>query len=285
MATFISPLAEVDPRSELGDEVYVGPFCTIGPEVRIGNRCRLESHVVITGHTQIGAANRFFPHCVIGAEPQDYSYSGSATRLEIGERNTFREGVTVNRGAEKEDHVTRIGNDNLLMANSHVAHNCWLHDQVVLVNGVLLGGHVHVHDGAIISGNAVVHHFATLGTVSFVSGGCRVPADVPPYMLAAGSDDPRIVNVNLVGMQRRGISDATIAVIRQAHRFVYREHKKLEDIRELFTSELAGCLPIELVRLLDFLERQQAGKNGRAGEVRRHAAPSDDAEANARRAA
>src|SRR5262249_33525040 len=140
--------------------------------------------------------------CVIGAEPQDYSYSGSATRLEIGLGNTFREGVTVNRGAEKEDHVTRIGNGNLLMANCHVAHNCWLHNQVVLVNGVLLGGHVHVHDGAIISGNAVVHHFATLGTLSFVSGGCRVPADVPPYMLAAGCDNPRIINVNLVGMQR-----------------------------------------------------------------------------------
>ena len=222
---------------------------------------------------------------MIGAEPQDYSYSGSATRLEIGERNVFREGVTVNRGAEKEDHATRIGNGNLLMANCHVAHNCWLHDQVVLVNGVLLGGHVHVHDGAIVSGNAVVHHFATLGTLSFVSGGCRVPADVPPYMLAAGSDDPRIVNVNLVGMQRRGISDGTIAVIRQAHRLVYREHKKLEEIRDLFANELAGCLPIELVRFLDFLEKQRAGKNGRAGEIRRQAPQSADGEPEIRRAA
>src|SRR5579872_5064081 len=192
MAGYISPLAQVDPQAELGDDVYVGPFCLVGPDVRIGDRCQLDSHVVITGNSTIGADNRFFPHCVIGAEPQDYSYTGLPTRVEIGEGNTFREGVTVNRAAEKEDFVTRIGNSNLLMANCHVAHNCRLYDHVVLVNGVLLGGHVHVHDWAIVSGNTVVHHFATLGTISFVGGGCRVPTDVPPYMLAAGSDDPAI---------------------------------------------------------------------------------------------
>ena len=113
--------AHVDPQAELGDDVQIGPFCVIGPHVRIGDRCRLDSHVVVTGHTAIGADNRFFPHCVIGAEPQDYSYRGSPTRVEIGEANMFREGVTVNRGAEKEDHVTRIGNHNPLLANSHVA--------------------------------------------------------------------------------------------------------------------------------------------------------------------
>jgi UDP-N-acetylglucosamine acyltransferase len=278
MATFISPLAHVDSGAELGRDVQIGPFCVIGPEVQVGDRCRLESHVVLTGHTVIGADNRFFPNCVIGAEPQDYSYGGSPTRVEIGEANTFREGVTVNRGAEKEDHVTRIGNHNLLMANCHVAHNCRIHDHVVLVNGVLLGGHVHVHDWAIVSGNTVVHHFASLGTVSFVSGGCRVPADVPPYMLAAGNDDPAIRTVNVVGMQRRGISEATIAVIRQAHRLIYREHKKLDEVREIFAAEVDGCLPIELVRLLDFLERQQAGKNGRGGEVRRGAAADNHQE-------
>lgn len=273
----ISPLAQVDSRAELADDVQIGPFCTVGPHVRLAAGCRLDSHVVVTGHTEIGSGNRFFPHCVIGAEPQDYSYNGSPTRLEIGDDNTFREGVTVNRGAEKEDGVTRIGNRNLLMANSHVAHNCCLGDGVVLVNGVLLGGHVHVHDGAIISGNAVVHHFATLGTLSFVSGGCRVPNDIPPYMLAAGSDNPRILSVNVVGMQRRGISAETIAVIRQAHRLLFREHKKLDDIREAFAAELQGYVPIELMRLLDFVERQQAGKQGRQGEARRNK-PADSAE-------
>lgn len=285
MATHVSSLAQVDPRAELGDDVHIGPFCVVGPFVRLGDGCRLDSHVVIVGHTEAGCNNRFFPHSVIGAEPQDYSYTGAPTRLVIGDENSFREGVTVNRGAEKEDHITRIGNRNLLMANSHVAHNCHIHDGVVLVNGVLLGGHVHVHDGAIISGNAVVHHFATLGTLSFVSGGCRVPTDVPPYMLAAGSDDPRILSVNIVGMQRRGISDETIGVIRQAHRLLFREHKKLEQVREAFAAELPGSIPIELMRLLDFVERQQAGRQGRQGEARRNKPADNELSQKLRRAA
>ena len=142
---------------------------------------------------------------MIGGEPQDYSYRDSDTRLSIGDNNVFREGVTVNRGAEKEDHTTRIGNNNMFMANSHAAHNCRIGNNVILVNGVLLGGHVHVHDYAIISGNTVVHHFTTVGTVAFVSGGCRVTRDIPPYMLAAGSDVQRICTINLVGMQRQGL--------------------------------------------------------------------------------
>jgi UDP-N-acetylglucosamine acyltransferase len=285
MALEISPLAHVDSRAELGEDVHVGPFCTIGPHVQIGDRCRLDSHVVITGHTRIGADNRFFPHCVIGGEPQDYSYKGSATRLEIGDSNTFREGVTVNRGAEKEDHVTRIGNHNLLMANCHVAHNCHIHNHVLLVNGVLLGGHVHMHDWASVSGNSVIHHFASLGTVSFVGGGCRVTTDVPPYMLAAGNDAPCVATINVVGMQRRGITANTIAIIRQAHRLIYRQHKKLEEVREIFSAELGDCLPIELIRVLDFLERTRMGKNGRAGEARRDAPPSAGGEQEIRRAA
>jgi UDP-N-acetylglucosamine acyltransferase len=269
MAVHISSHAQVDPRAELGNDVQIGPFCLVGPNVKLGDGCKLDSHVVITGYTEAGCNNRFYPHCVIGGEPQDYSYTGSPTRLVIGDENTFREGVTVNRGAEKEDHVTRIGNRNLLMANCHVAHNCDIHDGVVLVNGVLLGGHVHVHDGAIVSGNAVVHHFATLGTLSFVSGGCRVPNDVPPYMLAAGSDNPRVLSVNVVGMQRRGIASDTIAVIRQAHRLLFREHRQLDQVREILAAELHGCVPIELMRLLDFIERQQSGRQGRQGEARR----------------
>jgi UDP-N-acetylglucosamine acyltransferase len=270
----ISPLAQVDANAELGADVSIGPFCIIGPHVQIGDRCRIDSHAVITGYTTIGADNRIFPHCVIGGEPQDYSYKGSPTRVEIGDGNTFREGVTVNRGAEKEDHVTRIGCHNLFLANSHVAHNCHVHNHVLLVNGVLLGGHVHMHDWASVSGNSVIHHFVSLGTVSFVGGGCRVTTDVPPYMLAAGNDDPCIPTINVVGMQRRGIPAGTIATIRQAHRLIYRQHKKLEETREIFTAELGDCLPIELLRLLDFIERQQKGKSGRAGEARRDAPPA-----------
>lgn len=285
MSPKISSLASVDPRSEIAADVEIGPFCRIGPDVRIGAGSKLESHVTIVGRTTIGQNNRFFPNCVIGTPPQDISWRDDAeTYVEIGDENQFREGVTVNCGAEKEDGTTRIGNHNLLMINSHVAHNCHIHDHVILVNGVLLGGHVHVHDGAIVSGNSVVHHFSTLGTLSFVSGGCRVPHDIPPYMLSAGSDDPEIKTINLVGMRRRGISNDTIRVIKRTHRLIYREHKKVDAAREILQEELGGVLPIELNTLLNFLEAQQNGKMGRAREAVRNSQPSKDT-AQHRRAA
>jgi UDP-N-acetylglucosamine acyltransferase len=155
-----------------------------------------------------------------------------------------------------------------------VAHNCHIYDQVILVNGVLLGGHVHVHDGAIISGNSVVHHFSTLGTLSFVSGGCRVPHDIPPFMLSAGSDNPEIKTINVVGMRRRGISPETIRIVKRTHRLIYREHKRVEAARDILHEELNGVLPLELTTLLNFLEAQQNGKMGRAREAFRNAKPA-----------
>jgi UDP-N-acetylglucosamine acyltransferase len=274
----ISPLAYVDPRAELGDDVQIGPFCHIGPDVVLGPGNRLISHVTIIGRTTIGHRNHFYPGAVIGGEPQDYSYSGGPTQTLIGDDNIFREGVTVNRGAEKEDHATRIGQHNFLMANCHVAHNCNVGDHVILCNGVLLGGHVHVQDHAIVSGNSVVHHFATIGTMAFVSGGCRVPQDVPPYMLAAGSDSPEIVTVNIVGMRRKGVSEESIRMVRQAYKRLYREHALLSELRQEVTSLCGESIPIELLRLLDFLDYQAKGKNGRGREQVRFT-PSTDREA------
>lgn len=271
MGTSISPLSEVHPRAEIGHDVTIGPFCLIGPDVCIGDGTTLDSHVTITGHTTIGRNNRFWPNAVIGAEPQDVTYSETNTRLEIGDNNRFREGVTVNRGAEKEDGVTRIGNGNMLMANAHVAHNCRIFNNAILVNGVLLGGHVHVQDNAIISGNSVVHHFTTVGTLAFVSGGCRVPHDVPPFMLASGSDDPKITTVNVVGMRRAGISDSAIRTIKRAHRLIYREHKTISAARGILLEELDGLFSFELTTLLNFLEQQAQGKMGRAREAVRDA--------------
>jgi len=274
MSTRISPLSEVDTRANLGDNVEIGPFCVVGPDVEIGDGTKLASHVAIIGHTRIGEGNRFYPNAVIGGEPQDISYRDTGTRLEIGNNNIFREGVTVNRGAEKEDGTTRIGNGNMLMANSHVAHNCHIFNNVILVNGVLLGGHVHVHDRAIISGNSVVHHFSTVGTLAFISGGCRVPHDIPPFMLAAGSDNPTIKTVNTVGMRRQGISEKTIDVVKQTHRLIFREHKALDAVRELLCQELGEVYPYELTMLLKFIEDQRLGKMGRARESLRDVADS-----------
>lgn len=269
MPTKISSLAAVDPRAEIEDDVQIGPFCLVGPNVKIGRGTKLDSHVTIVGHTTVGRDNRFFPNCVIGGDPQDYSYSGAPTRVEIGDGNLFREGVTVNRAAEKEDQVTRLGDRNMLMSNAHVAHNCIIGNDVVIVNGVLLGGHVHMHDGAIISGNSVVHHFGTLGTLSFVGGGSRVTTDVPPYMLSCGADANRVVTVNLVGLQRRGIAPETISMLKRAHRLLFRDRKGVVEARDILAGEFNGSFPSELTNLLEFIESQKAGKQGRGGEARR----------------
>lgn len=276
----ISPMSQVDPAARLGDDVVIGPFCLVGPDVKIDHGTVLMSHVVITGNTTIGAGNRIWPHCVIGGDPQDVSWDDSDTEIVIGDNNIFREGVTVNRGAVKEDGVTRIGNHNMFMANSHIAHNCRIFNNVILVNGVLLGGHVHVHDGAIVSGNSVVHHFSTLGRLSFVSGGCRVPHDIPPFMLAAGSDNPTLKTINIVGMRRAGISNSTIEIVKEAFRLLYRRNRPLDEIREHFDHVLQGTIPIELSMLLTFVENQRAGKLGRAREAVRHVRPAADASQN-----
>lgn len=266
MSTNISNLSYVDPKAEIGEDVSIGPFCHVGPHVRIGKGSVLDSHVSITGHTNIGERNRFFPTSVIGAEPQDAGYSGAPTRLEIGDDNLFREGCTVHRGAEKEDHCTRIGNRNTFLCNSHVAHNCHIFDNVTLVNGVLIGGHVHVHDRAIISGNTVVHQFCTIGTLAFITGAARATIDVPPYMICTGSDEFRVRTVNMVGMQRAGISESSVAAVRRAHRLIYRKNKKLDEVREIFSQELEGVIPFALNALFEHLESIKGSKAGRGRE-------------------
>lgn len=282
MTRRISPLAQVDAQAQLGSDVEIGPFCVVGPDVTLGDGCVLQSNVVIVGHTTVGERNRFFPGAVIGGEPQDFCYHGGPTRVEIGDDNLFREGVTVNRGADKEDGVTRIGNRNFLMANAHVAHNCHVFNNTILTNGVLLGGHVHVHDHAIVSGNSAVHHFTTLGTGSFVGGMCRVVQDVPPYMLSASADNPEVVTINVVGMRRRGISETAIACVRKAFKLMYREHKKLDEIRSIFVADTEGILPFELVTLLNFVEWSAKGKNGRGREAfRNQPAATQDSERRA----
>ena len=275
MARSISKMTEIHPDAQLGEDVVIGPFCVIGPHVKLGDRCQLDSHVVLTGHTTIGSENRFHPGVVIGGEPQDVSWKDAPTRIEIGNGNSFREGVTVHRAAEKEDHVTTVGNHNLIMANAHIAHNCWIGNHTILVNGVLLGGHVHVHDKAIVSGNSVVHHFSTLGTLSFVSGGCRVPHDVPPFMLTAGSDNPQIRTINTIGLQRADVPPETIQLIKRAFRLLYREHIPVGNVRETMMETLDSVIPIELATLLNFVEAQTEGWMGRQREQKKHAPPKD----------
>ena len=268
MATFIAQNVSIDPRAEIGDEVHIGPFCVIGPDVKIGHGTRLENNVTLMGHVTLGEHNHLFPGVVIGAQPQDVSYRGSDTRVVIGDRNIFREGVTINRASEKEDGVTNIGNSNFLMACCHVAHDCKLGDHIIMANATLLGGHVHVYDHATLSGGIGVHHFTTIGRYSFVAGLARVIHDVPPFMLCEGHPArPRCINV--VALKRNSFTTETIHCLSETHRLLYRAKVGLDHAREILRTN--EKLVPAVNELLSFIQTQQEGKHGRSRERRRAA--------------
>ena len=258
----------IDPRAEIDLDVEIGPFCVIGPHVRIGRGCRLENNVTIMGHVMLGENNHLYPGVVIGGEPQDLSYRGSATQVVIGDGNTFREGVTVNRATEKESGVTSVGNHGYFMACSHIAHDCRLGSHIIIANGTLLGGHVHIHDHASLSGGVAVHHYTTVGSYSFVSGLSRVLHDVPPFMLVEGHPTrPRCINV--VALKRNDFSPDAIRCLAETHRLLYRARVGLDHAREILRSN--GHLLPQVNELLSFVQHQQEGQHGRGRERRRAA--------------
>jgi UDP-N-acetylglucosamine acyltransferase len=237
--------AVVSPRAQLADDVEVGPFALIGPDVTIGPGCRIAAHAVVQGPTVMGSGNQVFQFASIGDAPQDKKYKGEPTRLEVGDRNVFREYVTVNRGTVTGRTVTRVGNDNMLLAYSHVAHDCVLGDNIVLSNAVMLGGHVELGDWVIMSGYAGVHQFTKVGAHAFIGNNTAVTRDVPPYVLATGQPaEPRAVNSE--GLKRRGFSEEQIRAIRNAYRVLYRSDLKLEEavprLREMAAEH--DCLQI-----------------------------------------
>jgi UDP-N-acetylglucosamine acyltransferase len=255
-------------RDVLAADVVVGPHCVISAGASVGRGTTLANHVTVMGSVRIGERNRIFPNCVIGGEPQDVSYRGSDTRVEIGDDNVIREGVTINRASEKEEGVTVVGSRNFLMACCHVAHDCRIGDNVIIANGTLLGGHVRVHSRASLSGVVAVHHWATIGGWSFVAGLSRVLHDVPPFMLCEGSPArPRCINV--VALKRGGFSREEIEAVSEAYRLLYRAKVGVEQAREILQSQAALHPPV--VELLDFLVLQQEGRHGRARERRKAA--------------
>lgn len=271
MAISIADTACVDPRAELADDVEVGPYCVIGPDVRIGRGTRLLGHICILGVTAIGDFNTISPFVVIGGDPQDVSYLGSPTRVEIGDNNIIREGVTINRATEKEDGVTRLGSNNFLMATSHVAHDCKLGNRVTIANGSMLGGHVHVEDFASISGGVAVHHYVTIGGYSFVGGQSRIYHDVPRFMLVDGNPS-KVRCINVVGLKRNGVSSEGIDALHEAHRLVYRAKMSVRQAGEILESH--GHMTTEVQSLLDFIQSQYEGKHGRARERFRRGKPT-----------
>ena len=264
----IASNVQIDPRAQIDDDVEIGPFCVVGPDVRIGRGTRLVNSVTLMGSVSLGRGNCVHPGAIIGSEPQDLSYRGTATRVVIGDHNTIRENVTINRGSEKEDGVTIVGNHCFLMAGCHVAHDCRIGNHVIIANCTMLGGHVHVQDHVTMSGLVGIHHFATLGRYSFVGGMSRVQQDVPPYMLVEGCPArPRCVNA--VALKRNEISNEVIKHLAEAHRLIYRTKVGVDQAFQLLRS--SGRMVPQVSELFLFLESQQEGRHGRARELRRAA--------------
>jgi UDP-N-acetylglucosamine acyltransferase len=248
----IDPRAVISPQAQIAPDVQIGAFTIIGADVVIGAGTWVGPHAVINGPTRIGANNKVFQFASLGDAPQDKKYNGEPTRLEIGDRNVFRESVTVNRGTTHDKGVTHIGDDNLLMAYSHVAHDCHLGNQIVMANCATLGGHVEIGDWVTMGGLSAVHQHTKVGAHCFIAHNAAVTRDVPPYVMAVGR--PAVPHsVNSVGLQRRGFTPAQILNIRRAYRLLYRSGLKLQAaIEQLETT--AQTQP-EIAPFVAFIKR------------------------------
>jgi UDP-N-acetylglucosamine acyltransferase len=217
----VHPLALVAPDAELGAGVFVGPFAVVEPGVIVGAGTRLDAHAVVRSGTRLGARNAVHPFAVIGGDPQERTYAGERTSLEIGDGNTFREHVTVHRGSIKGGGITRVGSGSLFMAGVHVAHDCALGDGLELANNVLLAGHVALGDHVVVGGGAAVAPFVRVGQRAFVAAGAMVEHDVPPFVIVAG-DRARVRALNRVGLARGGVPEASRAALERAFRALFR---------------------------------------------------------------
>ena len=217
----IHPTASVHPQAELGRGVWIGPSSIIGPQVTIGEKTRLEAHVYIEGRTEIGKECRFSPYSSIGTEPQDVTYAQEVTRVSIGDRNTFREFMTVNRGSAKDAGITSIGSDNYFMAYSHIAHDCRVGNHVVFINGVTLGGHCWVDDYAQVSAFTGFHPFCRIGKYAYVGGYSVITQDVLPFCKVAGGRPPLIYGPNAIGLRRLGFSRARINAVKGMFKLIF----------------------------------------------------------------
>ena len=236
MPSSIHPTALIDPGARLGTNVSVGAYSIIGPEVEIGDNTWVGPHVVINGPTRIGRDNRIFQFSSLGEMPQDKKYAGEPTALEIGDRNTIREFCTFNRGTTQDVGVTRLGNDNWIMAYVHLAHDCQIGDHTIFANNAQLAGHVHVGDWAILGGFTAVHQFVRIGAHCFTGLGSILSQDVPPFVTVAGNPvAPH--GINSEGLKRRGYAPETIAGLRRAYKTLYRSGLKLDEAIAAIAAE------------------------------------------------
>ncbi len=247
----IHPSAVVEDGAKLGSDVEIGPFCTVGANVSLHDGVHLHSHVVVTGHTTVGEATRIFPFASIGHQPQDLKYKGEPSQLTIGKRNTIREFVTMNPGTEGGGMLTSTGDNCLFMACAHVAHDCHIGNNVVVVNNVLLGGHIEIGDFAIIGGAAAVHQFVRIGRHAMIGGMSAVENDIIPYGTVIGNR-AHLSGLNLVGLKRRGFERDAIHQLRTAYRLMFAEEgtlqERLEDVAQLFASNTLVMEVVDFIR-------------------------------------
>jgi UDP-N-acetylglucosamine acyltransferase len=263
----IHETAFVDGSAEIGSDVEIGPYCIIGPNVTIGDGTLLRNNVTILESTRLGTGNEVYPFAVLGGAPQDLKFDGEQSWAEIGDNNVIREYVTINRGTGHGGGKTIIGSGCLIMAYAHVAHDCIIGDEVIISNAGTLGGHIHVGRKAIISGLVAVHHFVTVGELAFLGGCSKVVSDAPPYMMTVGSP-ARVRAVNAVGLKRDGVSEESIAGLKNAYMKLF--HKKANKTRAMAElQQQRDGLCDEVKGLLDFLQASNAGKKGRALEAHR----------------
>lgn len=252
----IHPTAIISPDAYLAPDVEIGPYTVIGPKVTIGRGTTIGPHVVIDGPAEIGDECRIMQFAAIGAPPQDLKYRGEETKVVIGNRNTIRECVTIHRSTTADIGVTIVGNDNLLMAYCHIAHNCKLGNHIVMANASNLAGHIHVEDYAIIGGLTGVHQFVRIGAHAMVGGCSAVSKDIPPYVLAEGNR-ARLHGLNLIGLKRRNFSPETIQALKEAYRILFRSSLLLKEAVAKVRAELPD-LP-EVRYFLSFIEHSSRG--------------------------
>jgi UDP-N-acetylglucosamine acyltransferase len=216
----VHPTALIDDKARVPASCKIGPYCVIGPDVELGENCELISHVVIYGPTKIGSNNRVFPFSALGIEPQDVSYKGDPTRLEIGDNNVIRESVTINRGTVKGGGTTRVGSHILIMAYSHIGHDCQIGDHAMLVNAATLAGHVTVEEWAVVGAMCPVHQFVRIGRHAYIGGGTVITQDVLPFSMTSAKRETHAYGLNKVGLQRRGFSDERLKKLHRAYRYL-----------------------------------------------------------------
>ena len=253
----IHPTAIVDTSAKIPASCTIGAYCVIGTDVEMGENCRLQSHVVLGGPMTLGSDNQIFPFAVVGGEPQDVTYNGEPTRLEIGDRNIIREYVTINRGTLKGGGVTRVGNDTLIMAYTHIGHDSVIGDHSMLINGATLAGHVTVEEWAVVGALCPVHQYVRIGAHSYIGGGTTITQDVLPYSMTSAERDTHAFMLNKVGLQRRGFSRERIAKLHHAYKVLLAS--KLNTSQALEKLRAEGELGDDVELLVRFIETSQRG--------------------------